>query len=178
MGIFFLYLLISLFIFYKLMRSIQIHRYQLTDILRNFGYSFGFIWVLIPYVSYHMIKQHYMIKKMYKEGTMPISINTSNYLMKYVYHSPFNGNHKPRVTVVGLLNEDTGRLNIGIARCSKEDMFSRKVGREIAKHRAINSERKRETVKVDEKSKEEMDDVFYRTAKTLSDVVLKDTYSV
>jgi len=173
MGIAVLYVLGSLIMFYKLMRS-----FKNPDIPKFLGYSFGVVWILIPYLLFHVIRSYISIKWMNRKSKRRKSQIVHNYSKRYVYHSPFNGNHKPRVTVIGLLNENTGRLDVGIARCSKEDMFSRQKGRIIAEDRAKDDKRKRETIKVNEKSKEEMDDVFYRTAKTLSDVVLKDTYYI
>lgn len=45
----------------------------------------------------------------------------------------------PVVTVCGIYDESTGKLNIGIARCSEKDNFVKKVGKELAYNRAVNN---------------------------------------
>lgn len=56
----------------------------------------------------------------------------------YFYHSRFEGHRKPRLTLCAVENDD-GILNIGIARCSVKDNFSRKKGRTIAYGRAVKN---------------------------------------
>ena len=41
----------------------------------------------------------------------------------------------PRVSVVGEINEETGMLNLAVARCSSRDNFCRKIGKTIAEGR-------------------------------------------
>lgn len=59
------------------------------------------------------------------------------------YHSPFEGNKKPRVTVCGLVQENNGRddvsVSVGLSRCSEKDQFSKKKGRLIAIGRAFKN---------------------------------------
>jgi len=57
--------------------------------------------------------------------------------MDYIFHEE-NGTPN-RCTVVGVLNEQTKTLNVGIARCSKKDNFQRKKGRTIARGRALKN---------------------------------------
>ncbi len=49
------------------------------------------------------------------------------------FHSKFEKG-EPRVTVAGIVTDNT--LKIGLARCSRNDQFARKKGREIARTRA------------------------------------------
>lgn len=44
----------------------------------------------------------------------------------------------PVVTVCGVYDESTGKLNIGISRCSEEDNFVKKIGKELAYNRAVH----------------------------------------
>lgn len=83
-------------------------------------------------------------------------------IAKYVYSSPIlrvtkdvyvdaNGNviahgqnrskavFLPRYTVCSILNPETRELSFGIARCSTQDRFSRKIGRELSYKRAIEN---------------------------------------
>jgi hypothetical protein len=53
------------------------------------------------------------------------------------FHTAFpgRGKKKSRATVAGVLMKD-GTIRFGIAKCDKEDNFSRKAGRELALERA------------------------------------------
>lgn len=95
-------------------------------------------------------------------------------MKRYIYHSPFKGNKKPRVTVVGLLHDDE-TISFGVSRCSEKDMFSRRVGRNLAEMRARL--RKKESVKLDSRlitNKEYMDRLFYSISKVLASIVEKN----
>ena len=45
----------------------------------------------------------------------------------------------PRLTVCGIFDSETMKMNIGIAKCSSEDKFVKKIGREIAQDKAENN---------------------------------------
>ncbi len=58
-------------------------------------------------------------------------------MKKLFYHSPFTGNHQPRLTFCALIDEARPEeIKVGVARCSKNDQFSKKKGRMIAEGRA------------------------------------------
>ena len=54
----------------------------------------------------------------------------------YYYHSPSIKGEK-RHTIAGVLQK--GEMSIGIASCSKQDIFQKKTGREIAEKRATEA---------------------------------------
>lgn len=88
------------------------------------------------------------------------------------YHSPFEGNKKPRVTICGVIREDNVFVNvylsIGIARCSEKDNFNKKKGRTIAKGRAY----KNSIVTSSYSNEREAEKAFYDLAITLSTEIL------
>lgn len=45
----------------------------------------------------------------------------------------------PRITICTILSEDKTKLSFGVAMCSKKDRFVKKIGRELAYNRALNS---------------------------------------
>jgi len=61
--------------------------------------------------------------------------------MEFIYYSKDKtilSEKEPRVTVVGELNNNT--LRMAVARCSLNDRFERKIGREIAKYRLLRGD--------------------------------------
>lgn len=45
----------------------------------------------------------------------------------------------PRLTICGIWNTDTNVMTFGVATCSKNDVFVKKVGRELSYERALNN---------------------------------------
>lgn len=60
----------------------------------------------------------------------------------FVYHTKnlSKNNRQPRVTVVGSVDESGKTLCLSVARCSKNDQFTKKVGRQIAAERLQKGE--------------------------------------
>lgn len=48
----------------------------------------------------------------------------------------FHSNTLPRVTVCGIINKNDNTLSIGVARCSKNTAYVKKLGRKISQGRA------------------------------------------
>lgn len=69
----------------------------------------------------------------------------------------------PVITVCGVYDESTGKLNIGLARCSEKDNFVKKVGKELAYNRAINTPYIIVQLPIGSK----FSNIFYDIAKTL-----------
>jgi hypothetical protein len=45
----------------------------------------------------------------------------------------------PRITVCGIYDSETNKISIGVSKCSSNDLFVKKVGKEIAYKRAISN---------------------------------------
>lgn len=74
----------------------------------------------------------------------------------------------PRITICSILSDDKTHLSFGVAMCSKKDRFVKKIGRELAYNRALNSPIA--TVKV---TKDNISDVRMETCAFLEDQVRK-----
>jgi hypothetical protein len=69
----------------------------------------------------------------------------------------------PIVTVCAIFDEKTGKLSMGIARCSEKDRFVKKIGREISYKRAVENPQ----LTVNLRKYERFSEVFYDLAKIL-----------
>ena len=69
----------------------------------------------------------------------------------------------PVVTVCAIFDEETGKLSMGIARCSEKDRFVKKIGREISYKRAVENPQ----LIVNLRKYERFSEVFYDLAKIL-----------
>ena len=80
-----------------------------------------------------------------------------------------NGKIQPqsRITVCGSLDTETQILSFGVAVCSKDDQFVKKIGREIAETRAIECP----LVKISADNKDEISKIFIETSAALIDLV-------
>ncbi len=90
--------------------------------------------------------------------------------MPFVYHTKnlSKNNNQPRVTVVGNVDQSGKYLNIAVARCSKNDHFCKKTGREIAIDR-LNNGKYIAQVSVNEPTLSN----FIAAAQAVSDATLK-----
>ena len=57
---------------------------------------------------------------------------------KMIFHSQPNSPTGKRATIVGIVDDNKTRIDIGVALCSEKDNFQRKLGRIIAERRARN----------------------------------------
>ena len=78
-----------------------------------------------------LINNPFILIKMSKTDFIPFVFHTKN-LSK--------NSQQPRVTVVGRPDEDNKVLLIAVARCSKNDHFNKKTGRQIATDRLNNGQ--------------------------------------
>lgn len=87
---------------------------------------------------------------------------------KYIYHSK---DVKNRVTVVGEF--DNNELRLAVARCSSNDNFCRRIGRELATNRLNNGEMyvTIRTPKMDRKRFNKFADFFAKELQSNSTVV-------
>ena len=80
----------------------------------------------------------------------------------------------PVVTVCAIFDEETGKLSMGIARCSEKDRFVKKIGRELSYKRA--SENPQLTMNL--RKYERFSEVFYDLAKMLQKRYLNGSYKL
>ena len=80
----------------------------------------------------------------------------------------------PVVTVCAIFDEETGKLSMGIARCSEKDRFIKKIGRELSYKRA--SENPQLTMNL--RKYERFSEVFYDLAKMLQKRYLNGSYKL
>ena len=69
----------------------------------------------------------------------------------------------PIVTVCAIFDEETGKLSMGIARCSEKDRFVKKIGRELSYKRASENPQ----LVMNLRKYERFSEVFYDLAKML-----------
>lgn len=80
----------------------------------------------------------------------------------------------PVVTVCAIFDEETGKLSMGIARCSEKDRFVKKVGREISYKRAVENPQ----LIMNLKKYERFSEVFYDLAKMLQKRYIDGSYKL
>jgi len=85
-------------------------------------------------------------------------------MMQFIFHSKVTGLKESRVTVAAVI--DGSKAKFGVSRCSKNDQFIRRVGREKAIERALNSP----SIEV-HLPKKDVSKWFLATAKGMADVV-------
>lgn len=80
----------------------------------------------------------------------------------------------PVVTVCGIFDEETGKLSMGIARCSEKDRFIKKIGRELSYSRAIENPQ----LVMNLRKYERFSEVFYDLAKMLQKKYINGSYKL
>ncbi len=80
----------------------------------------------------------------------------------------------PVVTVCAIFDEETGKLSMGVARCSEKDKFVKKVGRELSYNRAMNSPQ----LVMNLRKYDRFSDVFYDLAKMLQKRYMDGSYKI
>ena len=95
------------------------------------------------------------------------------------YHSTFGfklieEKQCPVVTVCAIFDEETGKLSMGIARCSEKDRFIKKIGREISYKRAVENPQ----LIMNLRKYERFSEVFYDLAKMLQKRYIDGSYKL
>lgn len=80
----------------------------------------------------------------------------------------------PVVTVCAIFDEETGKLSMGIARCSEKDRFVKKIGREISYKRAVENPQ----LTMNLRKYERFSEVFYDLAKILQRRYIDGSYKL
>lgn len=80
----------------------------------------------------------------------------------------------PIVTVCAIFDEETGKLSMGIARCSEKDRFVKKIGREISYKRAVENPQ----LIMNLRKYERFSEVFYDLAKMLQKRYIDGSYKL
>ena len=75
----------------------------------------------------------------------------------------------PRITICGIFDNETKLLRIGCSRCSTKDKFDKKVGQELAQHRAEH----KPVIVLQLAEGEVLSHVFFEQARCLTTRVLK-----
>lgn len=93
------------------------------------------------------------------------------------YHSTAGSKHVgtkqvPVVTICGIYDEETGKLSIGISRCSEKDVFVKKIGRDLARNRATTDP----YIVVNLEKGSRFSEMFYDMAKILTRKFTNGTY--
>jgi hypothetical protein len=80
----------------------------------------------------------------------------------------------PVVTICAIFDEETGKLSMGIARCSEKDRFVKKIGREISYKRAVENPQ----LIMNLRKYERFSEVFYDLAKMLQKRYIDGSYKL
>lgn len=112
-----------------------------------------------------------MIVRYFYGDRTPIRIEEyhSTFGFKFVEEKPC-----PVITVCAIFNEETGKLSMGIARCSEKDRFVKKIGREISYKRAIENPQ----LIMNLRKYERFSEVFYDLAKMLQKKYIDGSYKL
>lgn len=112
-----------------------------------------------------------MIVKYFYGDRTPIRIEEyhSTFGFKFVEEKPC-----PIVTVCAIFDEETGKLSMGVARCSEKDRFIKKIGRELSYNRALENPQ----LIVNLRKHERFSEVFYDLAKILQRKYVDGSYKL
>lgn len=112
-----------------------------------------------------------MIVRYFYGDRTPIRIEEyhSTFGFKFIEEKPC-----PVITVCAIFNEETGKLSMGIARCSEKDHFVKKIGREISYKRAIENPQ----LIMNLRKYERFSEVFYDLAKMLQKRYIDGSYKL
>lgn len=80
----------------------------------------------------------------------------------------------PVVTICGIYDEETGKLSIGISRCSEKDVFVKKIGRDLARNRATTNP----YIVVNLEKGSRFSEIFHDLAKMLTRKFTNGTYKL
>ena len=80
----------------------------------------------------------------------------------------------PVVTVCAVFDEETGKLSMGIARCSEKDRFVKKIGRELSYKRAMENPQ----LTMNLRKYERFSEIFYDLAKMLQKRYIDGSYKL
>lgn len=83
------------------------------------------------------IVKYFYSKPTFVETMVGITDENGNYLDEVIYVRT----RKPRarITVCGIFDTETKKMQIGVSRCSHKDIFLKSVGKELAYNRALTS---------------------------------------
>lgn len=85
-----------------------------------------------------MLKPRYFYSEPYSISNCNFITDAEGYLIELKGEASFRKNF-PRITVCGVWNTETNVMTFGIATCSVNDTFVKKIGRELAYERALNN---------------------------------------
>lgn len=106
-----------------------------------------------------MLKPRYFYSEPYSLANVNYIIDGEGYMVDLKGDMTFKKNF-PRITVCGIWNTETNVMTFGIATCSTNDTFIKKIGRDLAYERALNNPVK----SIDISEEDVVADIFLSTA--------------
>lgn len=85
-----------------------------------------------------MLKPRYFYSEPYSLASVKYVTDGEGFLVDPIEDAVFE-RHCPRLTICGIWNTETNVMTFGIATCSKNDVFTKRIGRELSYERAMNN---------------------------------------
>ena len=113
-----------------------------------------------------MLKPRYYYSDTRYEGMSKCLFDDNGYLIDF--KDPLSVQRKTKLTICGIWDTEKNTMSFGYAKCSPNDQFVKKIGRELAYNRALE----KPIVIVYISENEYVSDVFINNALTLEDKIM------